>query len=587
MLYLNKRKRQISVLLSATAVIMSSAQQPSIAFQDYTSSIEITEDGQSEYIQQVASPLTMHTLVAGNASVVMTPFCDFTDFNPLKTLSIPQIEYDGSVVRIKNAIGDNLHLRVRYDDGSLSENQIVLADYYDLSPNMTGSIECYVYDEDDVRSETSVLDIHAVRMNGGKEVMLNKKGWLAQAYQWNAPHDVERLSVVGSTQEAIVNSADMRFIGEMKSLRHLDLGRTVPEENAEVHFAGLTRLVSLSLPETGVDNCDWNLDSISLLSAVKWNSGERMPEGLYATIGNRNALLYVKDPSLAPDSAVNIVCDGYADNITLNQSYPFGVIDDFTAEEIVFTKNFRKPTYKGFNNGWETIALPFDVSRIVQLGENPREIKPFAQIANDNSYDPGFWLASPRGNIWIDSDRILQGVPYIISMPNSPEYAEDYNISGDVAFIGYNVGVSDRMSTSNFTDEDGRGRVFSGSYVQVAASDGVFALTETSGGSVFAPGTAAVRPFECWFDGGAGMRRITIGPTTNDVSLLREGESGVRIWQEGENVMVLSSTEMQTGISDLTGSLIRRLSLRGGETEVVTGLTPGIYIIANRKVLVK
>lgn len=575
------------MLGAATAILSSSAQQPSIAFQDYTSSIEITEDGQSEYIQQVASPLTMHTLVAGNASVVMTPFCDFSDFDLLKTLSMPQIEYDGRVVRIKNAIGDKLHLRVRYDDGSQSENRIVLADHHDLSPNMTGSIECYVYDENDVRSETATLDIHAMRMNGGNDVMLNKRGWLAQAYQWNVPYDVERLSVVGSTENAIVNTADMRFIGDMSSLKHLDLCGAVPEENTDINFNGLTRLVSLGLPETGVMNCDWNLDGINLLSAVKWNSNERMPEELFATVGNRNALLYVNDLSLAPDSAVNIVCDGYAAGITLSQSYPFGVIDDFTAGEIVFTKNFGKPTYKGFNNGWETIVLPFDVSRIMQQGENPREIKPFAQIASENSYDAGFWLASPRGNNWIDSDRILKGVPYIISMPNSPEYAEDYNIRGDVAFIGYNVAVNDGMSTLNFTDDDGRNRVFSGSYVPVAASDGVFALTETSGGSVFASGAAAVRPFECWFDGGAGMRRISIGPTTNDVNLLREGEGGVRIWQEGENVIILSSAEMQTCISDMTGSLLRRVSLRAGEPEVVTGLTPGIYIIANRKVLVK
>ncbi|MDE6560959.1 MAG: InlB B-repeat-containing protein [Muribaculaceae bacterium] len=517
---------------------------------------------------------------------------------PIEYAQTPQIDYDGVSVRMSNDIGHILLYGMRYDDGNVFENEESIPDgYLSFNPEMTGLLECFAYDDGLFRSDAAQLEIHAIRFEEDRTVMLNENGFLGQAIREGDALDWESLTIIGPTESNVaIDSKDLSIIATLNDLHHIDLTATAPLQDSQADFSRLSRLMSLSMPKSNFYVCDWNLDKISLLSAIKWNMSEPMSADMFATIANRHALVYVDDLSLAPENAINIVCDGYAPNLTLTHDYPFCVIDEFIAGEAVFTKNFSRPTYIGQCRGWETMWIPFDVDQVIQMDDRQREILPFLAIDPDDMTTPGFWLSSPDSEVgdWVDHDSIKGCVPYVIAMPNNPDYVEEFNIRGNVAFVGHNVKVSDIILESGMTDEDGNYRTFYGSCIPMSSSDHVFSLTEELEEgeenmirSVFSPDGDEVRPFECWFDGAPGMKKISFGGKTDSVAQLSDSKEGVRIWQEGGNIFISSSICMPAAVTDMAGSIVRRISLKAGETKILSGLTPGVYIIANRKILVK
>ncbi|MDE5880220.1 MAG: InlB B-repeat-containing protein, partial [Muribaculaceae bacterium] len=517
---------------------------------------------------------------------------------PIEYAQAPQIDYDGVSVIMSNDIAHRLLYGVIYDDGNVLDKEETIPDgYHSFNPEMTGVLECYAYDEGLFRSDAAEFEIHAIRYDEDRTVMLNHSGFLGQAIRNDNAGDWESLTIIGPMEsDAPVNSQDMDIVAALRALHHIDLSAASPLQGSIADFSGLDRLMSLSMPKSNAYDCDWNLDKIKLLSAIRWNMSEPMTPDMFAKVANRHALVYVDDLTLAPENALNIVCDGYAANITLTHDYPFCVIDEFIAGEAVFTKNFSRPTSIGQCRGWETMWIPFDVDQVIRKDENQREVLPFLAIDPDDKSTPGFWLSSPDSEVgdWVDHDSIKGCVPYIIAMPNSPEYIEEFNIRGDVAFIGHDVKVSDIISESGLTDEDGNHRTFNGSNIPMSSSDYVFTLTEEEVDgeedvmrNVFSSEGDDIRPFECWFDGAPGMKKISFGGKTDSVAQLSDPKEGVRIWQEGGNIFISSSICMPAAVTDMTGSIVRRISLKAGETKILSGLTPGVYIIANRKILVK
>ncbi|MDE7421826.1 MAG: InlB B-repeat-containing protein, partial [Muribaculaceae bacterium] len=518
---------------------------------------------------------------------------------PIEYASVPKIEYDGVRINVSGDKGSYLIYTYREDNGAVSESEAILDRTFSLDPSMTGTFGCYAYGKDLFRSEPYNLDIHALRFDEEQMVMLNSANWLRQAVPGDEAQEWESLSVVGPNESlAPIGSQDMAAIAEMSNLRHIDFTSTDPVQDTEVDFSSLSNLMSLSMPKANSYNCNWNLDLIQLLSAIKWNMPEAMTGELFAQVANHNALVYVDDLSLAPSNAVNIVCDGFTNKLTLNHDYPFCVIDDFTAETAVFTKNFSKSTVIGQSRGWESLVLPFDVDLIMHNSDVPREIRPFDAIPKDDYETPGFWLSCPSdsGDGWERQSHIEALTPYVIAMPNNSEYIEEFNITGNVDFIGHNVLVSDNLHTRSLTDIDGKKRTFSGSFIPKYSSDYVFSMTEENLGiidnvevvrSVFSPEGNKVRPFECWFEGAPGMSKIGMEGKTNAVDILSVSKDGIKIWQEGDCLNILSSADLNTAVVDMTGAVIRTLSLKSGEMETLSGLTKGLYIIANRKILVK
>ena len=233
-------------------------------------------------------------------------------------------------------------------------------------------------------------------------------------------------------------------------------------------FSGCSTLLGLSLPETITTLDDEALEGCDNLLALRWNAEKALPtealSDVYAT--NPNFLLYVKDKAYAPSDIKNVVVNGTAETVILseaNSGNSFYCPWPFTAKSIQLTHRYGMTSGYQACQGWETIALPFDVTAVFS--------------------DTGAELV-PR-KTWTHGDKA--NTPYIISMPNNVEhYDEEYNVSGDVTFVGANVRV--KASDDLVTGQYGQRR-FLPSFQYKEANYGIFALNVSNQWDQYASGT--------------------------------------------------------------------------------------------------
>ena len=190
------------------------------------------------------------------------------------------------------------------------------------------------------------------------------------------------------------------------------------------------------------------LSSANELAAIIWD-----PEVPFtAEVSNPNLLLYVKDAEYAPTTIQNVVVNDQAESIVLTEAAEgndFYCPQAFTAKRISYEHNYSMISGYKTCQGWETIALPFDVTMMV----SPKgiELVPYVAWQNGSSQRP-FWLYQLTSQGWQAADGIKANVPYIISMPNNEIYQSSYNIAGNVQFIGNDVEVkaSDNMAANQY-----------------------------------------------------------------------------------------------------------------------------------------
>ncbi len=237
----------------------------------------------------------------------------------------------------------------------------------------------------------------------------------------------------------------------------------------------------------------------SLASIIAGNAN--IPAEEYAKIGNPNLLVYVNEARLAPEGVQNVVVNGVAKEIVLTDN-PDGKIvnnnwycpEPFRAEKISYTRDFRQQTQIGISRGWESLALPFAVQTITH--QDKGAIAPFGSDASGLH----FWLRRLGHEGLISVQMIEPNTPYIISMPNSEDYASRFNLNGRVTFAAEDAYVE---RTEQMEDE-------SADYMMVPAfqrmpvSEYVYALNvgeERNGrpeGSIFERNYREVRPFEAY-----------------------------------------------------------------------------------------
>ena len=198
---------------------------------------------------------------------------------------------------------------------------------------------------------------------------------------------------------------------------------------------------------------DYVFFGCSSLAAIQWNAEIALPAKAftqnfeefeeYVKYVNPNLLLYVKSRHYAPSTVKNVIENGVADNITLvdTSNYTnnnFYCPLAFTAKHITYQHNYSMRS--GFNTceGWETIALPFDVTAVTNW--NGSEIVPYITWDVNKNQFP-FWLYSLEEQGWQEASTIKANTPYIISMPNNDEYEDIYNLKGDITFVGTDVQV--------------------------------------------------------------------------------------------------------------------------------------------------
>ena len=197
-------------------------------------------------------------------------------------------------------------------------------------------------------------------------------------------------------------------------------------------------------PDVFYNNINFRVTSVtedafanSELGAIVWNADFTVPDEVSTMVNNPNLLVYVKSDALAPRNITNVVINGVAKDIVLvdatTDNGNFLVPETFTAEQISYQRVFNQKTMVGVCRGWESIALPFNVQTITH--EKQGAISPFGR-GDSNKH---FWLRRLGANGIVQADKIEAYVPYIIAMPNSSEYSEQFNLPGRVTFSATNA----------------------------------------------------------------------------------------------------------------------------------------------------
>ena len=265
-------------------------------------------------------------------------------------------------------------------------------------------------------------------------------------------------------------------------------------------FKGCSSLTNLNLSSFNTANVTDFTDFVSncsSLAAIQAGSAA-IPDSVYAQVANPNLLVYVNDASLAPKGVQNVVVNGTAPEIILTDvesgNNNWYCPQPFTAQKISYTRNFQQQTQIGVSRGWETIALPFDVQTIA--AEDSRIITPFGDYTSPYN----FWLRRLTHNGLQSAQQIEANTPYLISMPNSTEYPEEYKLAGKVTFSAENASVPE----SNLVIDESSDIFFAPTFERMEAQQYIYAINvgeERGGhpeGSVFEQNYREVRPFEAY-----------------------------------------------------------------------------------------
>ena len=357
------------------------------------------------------------------------------------------------------------------------------------------------------------------------------------------------------------------------SLTSLDLSNfnTSNVTNTQGMFYGCSDLVSLNVRTfdmSKVNNAEKNMfiGCSSLASIIAGNAN--IPAEEYAQIQNPNLLVYVNNASLAPQGVQNVVVNGVAQEIVLTDvesgNNNFFVPQSFTAGKVSYTRNFTQQTQPNVSRGWESISLPFNVQNIVH--ESKGDLSPFGSPAEGKK----FWLRRLADNGLTRVSQIEANVPYVISMPNSTEYTDLYNLSGRVTFSSQYTTVP--ATTQQILSLADSSIVMMPTTLRVNRSSSVWAINvgEVRGqyleGSVFERDYREVRPFEAYT-----VHRSN-GPAPRFVPIVEMDADATGI----EDVRGLMSDGRGDQWYDLKGSKLQQKPTH-----------KGVYILNGTKVVIK
>lgn len=263
---------------------------------------------------------------------------------------------------------------------------------------------------------------------------------------------------------------------------------------------------------------------------------------------NPNCLVYLADGAAAPTGWKNVVAGTEATNIELSDGKPFNNVKEFTATQISYTRELLQ--------GWSTFCLPFAIIDISNIQE---------------------YKATTDTRVTFDAIAAFKAnTPYMIQIAEAG--TKTFSASSAI------VPVTDVVSTDNYK-----------------ATFKPFAATEATGlyilkadGTAFAKATAAatIPAFRAYF-----TAIEADAPANYTISYGNNNDGGATsldgVKTEVFNVyslvggLEIISTQVQTlRLYDISGRLVRTLSISEGTT-TIGDLASGIYLLNNRKVIVK
>ena len=344
-------------------------------------------------------------------------------------------------------------------------------------------------------------------------------------------------------------------------VKSVDTSMSILEIPESVSYEGVQYQVS------GIDD---NAFSGCTMAALIWDAEAPLPSKAFNNASiDSNFLLYVRSASYAPSSVMNVIVDGTAQSIVLSDDGgQFYCPQAFTAHDISYTHYYSMET-GGDGMGWETLALPFDVQKISHGIRG--EIIPFALFTSTSSQKP-FWLATFSGNSFKRASSIQANEPYIIAMPNSGSYRNDYILAGNVTFSAENTRVP---KTPSFSGK------FVPTYAAVPKSSSVYALNvvnknvSNSGGfdagSRFISNLRDVQPFEAYMSAGSSTRGVIEIDFDDDKTGL-------------DNILFSTDENSEVTIYTISGRKVGT-SLNGRLDETLEQLPKGVYIVNGKKIV--
>lgn len=307
------------------------------------------------------------------------------------------------------------------------------------------------------------------------------------------------------------------------------------------------------------------------MGALIWNAEAALPDNVFndVSMGTKaNFLLYVNSASYAPTTVKNVVVNGVASSVLLSDDGgKFYCPEAFMAGNISYTHNYSMET-GGNGMGWETIAMPFNVQKITHSVYG--QIVPFASYSSGSSQKP-FWLCNFTGSGFRRTSTIQANEPYIIAMPNSKNYRNDYNLSGNVTFSAENVIVP---KTPEFSGQ------FVPAFSIIRKSSSVSALNVNNrnvsysgnedAGSCFISDLRDVRPYEAYIHGNStrGIFDINIEDGTTDM----------------KDILMAPVNTYEVTIHTLGGLVVKHTSQRDFK-DVWHDLPKGVYIVNGKKMM--
>lgn len=460
-----------------------------------------------------------------------------------------------------------------------------------------------VFRSDEVQTENDSEQMKLVCVTDPlpSPLYIESAGTLSDLLSFSDESGIDSLSLTGS-----VNGADFGKMNMLPSLERLNLSgaRIVagdrPEEKSDTlcarTFAGMASLRELSLPATLRYAEDGAFSGTGgQLLVIGWNSSVApvRAESFDTPSAMGNLLVYAPSGTACTYSG-NVVIGGHAEDVRFIDRMPLCCPQSFRATSVSYSRDFGKMTVPHVSCGWEGLTLPFDVETVVS--EERGLLAPF------NSGDAGsrpFWLAELTGEGFHPSTSIRANRPYIIAMPNSDEYEEEFNIRGRVTFSASDAeeGVAVE-STVSLLSAPGPEFDLVPVYEAALRSDTVYAINDENygdmlPGAAFIGGLRDVLPFEVYARSAVSVVSrplyYNIGGTVvadGIDRLYRRTFGDMEVYSRDGVLYVDSPCRRTLGLYSADGRLVRLMRLSAGLNREY-GLEPGVYFIGRTKVMIR
>jgi hypothetical protein len=285
--------------------------------------------------------------------------------------------------------------------------------------------------------------------------------------------------------ESVTSIGDSAFDG-CKSITNI----TIPEGVTNLGkspFGNCRLLSSLIIPSSVKETNGFPASDCSSLQKLIWNSTAEI--GDLTQFNNPYCWLIIN----CPDNEVpiygvnwkNVIINGVADNLVLPSQEDMD-ISAFKQVKLVkkisYTRNF-------YSREWETISLPFTPTRITHPEKGL-----LAPFDSEDTDALNFWLRELTTDGFKDVTRIEANHPYIIAMPNSQEYDEKYNISGNVTFSADNLTSVDFADNTPMSSDGGDYTLYA-SFNRIEPTDGIYVIDYMS---QFVNNSFTLYPFEAY-----------------------------------------------------------------------------------------